>query len=115
MIDYSAPIRIFYANLLRFGFRLSVTEGQLQIRGPMQTLSPAYRDEIVRRRQHLIDLLSPVPPEPLAPYAYRLLTLAECNTAQEIANQMQYALKPHPVDGGWLLEFTQSKGDTEHA
>ncbi len=114
MIDYNAPIRIFYANLLRFGFRLSVAEGQLQVRGPMQTLSPAYRDEIVRRRQHLIDLLSPEPPEPLAPYAYRLLTLAECNQALEIAKQMAYPIQSYPVDGGWLLEFLDTK-EVTHA
>lgn len=110
MIDYNAPIRIFYANLLRFGFTLSVEDGALKVRGPMKNLSPAYRDEIMRRKDHLIEMLSPVPPAELAPYAYRVIMRGECNEAQEIAARLGCHIEAHAVDGGWLILFAE-EGD----
>ena len=57
MIDYGKPIRIFYENLLQHGVVLSVEDGRLKVRGNTVNLSPAYREEIVKRSRLLIELL----------------------------------------------------------
>jgi hypothetical protein len=68
MIDPSNPIRIFYANLLRAGIKLKVVNTQLRVGGNTEVLSPVHRDEILKRAEHLIELLSPKVPEALRPY-----------------------------------------------
>jgi hypothetical protein len=62
MIDYGKPIRIFHQNLLRHGVELSVEDGRLRARGNVENVSPAYRDEIVKRAALLIELLDDSPP-----------------------------------------------------
>ncbi len=57
MIDYGKPIRTFYTNLLHHGITLSVEDGLLKVRGDTANLSPAYREEIVKRVKLLIELL----------------------------------------------------------
>lgn len=57
MIDYGKPIRIFHQNLLRHGVELSVQDGRLKVSGNLGNVSPAYRDEIVKRAPLLIELL----------------------------------------------------------
>lgn len=105
MIDPNKPIRIFYANLLRAGITLKVMNGQLRVGGATETLSPVYRDEIVKRAEHLIDLLSPEVPEALLPYFYRLVKMDELQDAIGIAERMGISLRTTPVNGGWLIEI----------
>jgi hypothetical protein len=62
MIDYGKPIRTFHKNLLRHGIELSVEDGRLRLRGDLKNVSPAYRDEIVKRAPLLIELLDDSPP-----------------------------------------------------
>ncbi len=62
MIDYGKPIRTFHKNLLRHGVELSVEDGRLRVRGDLKNVSPAYRDEIVKRAALLIELLDDSPP-----------------------------------------------------
>ncbi len=57
MIDYGKPIRTFHKNLLRHGVELSVEDGQLKVSGNLENVSPAYRNEIVKRAALLIELL----------------------------------------------------------
>jgi hypothetical protein len=58
MIDYGKPIRTFHANLLRHGIKLSVEAGRLKVGGKLDNLSPAYREQIVKRAPFLIELLT---------------------------------------------------------
>jgi hypothetical protein len=105
MIDQGKPIRVFYANLLQHGVTLHVVEGALQVRGNTRSLSPTYREEIVKRKDHLIDLLSVQPPEELESYFGRLLTLSELKEALWTAERLQVKVRATPVNSGWLLEM----------
>lgn len=107
MIDLNNPIRIFYSNLLHIGIKLRVKDGKLRISGKIDLLSPVYRDEIIKRSTHLIDLLDVVPPEELEPYYFRLLSVNELTDALRIAERMQIEVKSLPVNGGWLLEISK--------
>ena len=109
MIDINKPIRIFYANLLRSGITLSVANGQLRVGGNLEILSPVYREEILKRADHLIELLSPEVPAELQPYFYRLLKVDELKEAVGIAEQMGISLRQTPVNMGWLIEMQNYK------
>lgn len=108
MINLNNPIRIFYGNLLYIGVKLRVKDGQLRISGNIEALSPVYRDEIQKRKEHLIDLLDVTPPEELAPYFFRLLKVTELTEALRIAERIQVGVKSLPVNGGWLIELEKS-------
>lgn len=108
-MDYGLPVRIFYANCLRSGLTLHVINGKLKVGGNMEILSPVYREEIIKRADHLIELLSPEVPEPLLPYFYRLLKVNEVKEAVGIAEQMGISLRQTPVNMGWLLEITNHR------
>ncbi len=58
MIDYAEPIRTFHKNLLRHGIQLSVENGRLQVSGNTVSLSPAYREEIIKRASLLVEILA---------------------------------------------------------
>jgi hypothetical protein len=60
MIEYGKPIRTFHQNLLRHGVQLSVEDGRLRVRGNLENVSPAYRDEIVKRAPLLIEVLTDI-------------------------------------------------------
>lgn len=109
MMDHGFPIRVFYANLLRSGLTLRVVNGQLKVGGNMSILSPVYREEILKRAEYLIELLSPEVPEPLQPYFYRLLKVDELKEAVGIAEQMGISLRQTPVNMGWLIEIQNYK------
>lgn len=105
MLDINKPIRIFYANLLRMGIKLKVVNGQLRVGGNAELLSPVLKEEISKRAEHLIDLLSPEIPVALLPYFYRLIKLDELRDAIDIAEQMGISLRTTPANGGWLIEI----------
>lgn len=109
MDSYGKPIAIFYANLLRHGLRLAVVDGGLRVGGDLSNISPVYRDEIVRRKEQLIDLLGVDVPEPLAPYVNRIVSLRDAVEGMGIAEQMKIKLHQFPVQGGWLL-FVKRNG-----
>ena len=111
MFDLNKPIRIFYANLLRIGITLRVVDGVLRIGGNgREFLSPAYREEIERRAPQLIELLSPPVPEPLKPYAGRLLSVYETEVVTEIAAAIDAHITPFPANGGWVLLMRRYDG-----
>src|SRR5690606_26674897 len=105
------PIAIFYKNLLRHGVKLAVVDGQLRVGGDLSNISGTYRDEIVRRKEHLIDLLGPPVPEPLQPYIGKVILLDDAVHAIGIANQMEIKLRQYPVQGGWLLFMPSSAAE----
>lgn len=105
MIETGKPIRIFYANMLRIGVICKVRNGQLKVGGNMAIMTPVLKEEIVKRAEHLIELLSPEPPPELEPYFYRLLKLDELREAIRTAEIMGISLRTTPVNGGWLVEI----------
>lgn len=112
-LEEGRPIRIFYANMLRIGLKFRVVNGQLKVKDTQTIMTPVLQEEIVKRSEHLIDLLSPVIPAELEPYFYRLLKIHELKEAIGIAEQMGISLRTTPVNGGWLIEimnYRVSKG-----
>jgi len=109
MDKYLKPIRIFYANMLRIGLTLRVRDGQLKVGGNTELLTPVIKDEIRKRAEHLIDLLSPEVPQELEPYLYRLLKLDELKDAISVAEIMGISLRTTPVDSGWLIEIMNDR------
>lgn len=105
MLDANRPIRVFYANLLRMGIKLRAVDGELKISGRKDLATPVVREEIIKRAEFLIELLSPEVPEALQPYFYRLIKVDEVKEAVGIAEQMGISLRQTPVNGGWLLEI----------
>jgi len=108
-MDHGFPIRAFYANCLRSGLTLRVVDGKLKVGGNTEILSPVYREEIIKRAEQLIEMLSPEVPEPLQPYFYRLLKVDEVKEAVGIAEQMGISLRQTPVNMGWLLEIANHR------
>lgn len=96
------PILVFLSNLYYHGVTVAVRDGQLRVGGETGKLSPVYRDEIKRRAEQLIDLLSPPVPDELAPYFGRLIRVDETMLAAGIAERMDIDLRLTPVNGGWL-------------
>lgn len=109
MIEEGKPIRIFYANMLRIGLKLRVVNGQLKVKDTQGIMTPVLQAEIVKRAEHLIELLSPEVPEQLQDYFYRLLKVDELRDAIAIAEIMGISLRTTPVNGGWLIEIQNRK------
>ena len=104
MLDINRPIRVFLANLYRSNVTLRAVDGVLRIGGPGRAnLSPAYREEIVRRAPQLLELLAPPVPQPLQPYVARMLTVTEAEEAQRVATEIAAPITLTPANGGWLL------------
>jgi hypothetical protein len=102
-LDYGKPIRVFYSNLLSMGLDLHVDHGRLTVDGNVDILSPVLKEEIIKRKQFLIDLLTPAPVAELAPYFGRLLRLDELKEALRLAETIQAKVDATPCNGGWLL------------
>lgn len=109
MLDTNKPIRIFYANMLRIGLKLRVVDGQLKVKDTQSIMTPVLQAEIVKRAEHLIELLAPEVPEQLQDYFYRLLKVDELKDAVAIAEIMGLSLRCTPVNGGWLIEIVNHK------
>ena len=108
MDNFNLPLRIFYANLLYLGVTLHVEQGRLCVGGgKSKALSPAYREEIIKRKEGLIEMLSQTPPAELAPYFGRLIRVEEVPAAQLVADVCDVKVRATPVDGGWLLEMAK--------
>jgi hypothetical protein len=101
--DYGKPIRVFYANLLHMGLTLHVANSKLVVDGNVDILSPVLKEEIIKRKRFLIDLLTPEPVEELSPYFGRLLRLDELKEALRLAEPLPAKVDATPVNGGWLL------------
>ena len=71
----------------------------------MQIMTPVLKEEIIKRAEHLIDLLSPDVPAVLEPYFYRLINVDQLKEAIRIAEIMGISLRGTPVNGGWLIEM----------
>lgn len=102
---YNRPIRIFYANMLRIGIIIKVRNGQLRVSDSKGIMTPVIKDEIRKRAEHLIELLSPEVPTELEPFFHRLLKLDELQDAIRTAEIMGISLRTTPVDSGWLIEI----------
>lgn len=113
MIDFDKPIRIFYANMLRIGLTFRVRNGQLRVGGNMEIMTPVLKDEIKKRSEHLIDLLSPQVPAELEPYFYRLIKLDELKEAIRVAEVIGISLRTTPVNGGWLIEIMNRRASSK--
>lgn len=109
MLDEGKPIRIFYANMLRIGLKFKVIDGQLKVKDTGNIMTPVLQDEIIKRAEQLIELLSPEVPEALQPYFYRLIKVNEVKEAVGIAEQMGISLRQTPVNSGWLVEILNRK------
>ena len=105
MIETGKPIRIFLANMYRIGIKVRVVNGQLKVSDTRGIMTPVLKEEIVKRADHLIELLSPEVPEQLHPYFYRLLKLDELKEAIHTAEIIGVSLRTTPVNGGWLVEI----------
>jgi len=113
MLTLNSPIVIFYGCLLRHGVALSIVDGALHVGGEgIDNLSPIYRAEIIKRKDHLIELLETGPPAPLLPYFWRLLAVGELVEALGIAEQMKVRLQQTPVSGGWIVTMGQHEKAT---
>lgn len=108
-LDFNNPIRIFYANMLRIGLVFKIRDGKLKVSDPNGVVTPVLKEEIRKRAEHLIDLLSPEIPEELEPYFYRLIRVDELKEAIRIAEVMGISLRTTPVNGGWLIEIVNRK------
>lgn len=115
MIDTNKPIRIFYANMLRIGLTFRVRNGQLRVGGNKEIITPVLKDEIAKRAEHLIELLSPEVPEDLAPYFYRLIRVDELKEAIRIAEILGVSLRTTPCNGGWLIEIVNRRAGRERS
>ncbi|PYJ11251.1 MAG: hypothetical protein DMF06_03305 [Verrucomicrobia bacterium] len=91
------------------GIHLRAYNGKLKVTGRMDLCTPVLQEEIVKRSEQLIELLSPEVPEPLAPYFYRLIKVDEVREVVGIAEQMGISLRQTPVNGGWLIEITNHR------
>jgi hypothetical protein len=89
--------------------------GTLKVGGNKTLLTPAVKEEIARRAEHLVELLAPEVPEALDPYFYRLITVDELRQAIDIAEQMGISLRTTPVNGGWLIEIFNRRHSKERA
>lgn len=107
MIDYGQPPRLFLASLLRFGFAVRVDEaGRLAIKPPADyTPSPVFLEEIRKRQYLLVEILTPAPPDELAPYFGRLVGQAELNAALVIAQRHGLKLRATRSGAKYLLEI----------
>lgn len=99
--------------MLRIGIICKVRNGQLKVKDSLGIMTPVLKEEITKRAEHLIELLSPEPPPELEPYFYRLLKLDELKEAIRTAEVLGISLRTTPCNGGWLIEimnYRLSKG-----
>jgi hypothetical protein len=97
------PIRAFYINMLKLGLTFSAANGQLKVGGNKELLTPVVRAEIVKRAEHLADMLTPAPHVAMTDYFGRLLKLTELTDALKLAERIGERVDAFPLDGGWLL------------
>jgi hypothetical protein len=100
---YGKPDKVFYANMLYAGLILRVDNGKLVARDRAGILTPILEAEIVKRKAHLIALLSPTPPPPLAPYFGRLISREEYIEAQAVAASTKVNIDAVSTAGKWVL------------
>lgn len=112
MLDIGRPIKVFYSNLLRHGITVAVEDGRLRVGGQTDKLSPVYRDEIIKRKEQLIDLLSPPVPDELRRYFGRLLRVDEVVEALGVAERIDANLQATPVNCGWIVTMGQGPRPT---
>lgn len=103
MERYNMPIKIFYANMLHLGLKFRVVDGQLRVGGNREMLTKPVQEEIAKRAEHLIDLLTPPPSPEMASHFGRLLTLDELKAALNTAAFLGEKVDAWPVNGGWIL------------
>lgn len=106
---YNMPIKIFYGNMLKIGLKFRVKDGQLKVGGNREVLTPVLQEEIAKRAEMLIDMLTPPPSPEMASHFGRLLNLKELKTALETAIMLNEKVDSFPVDGGWLLVTGKAK------
>jgi hypothetical protein len=68
-------------------------------------MTPVLQEEIIKRADHLIELLSPEVPEELQQYFYKLIKVNELQEAIRTAEILGISLRSTPVNGGWLVEI----------
>jgi hypothetical protein len=112
MIELGRPIKVFLGNLYYQGITVAVEDGRLRVGGQTDKLSPVYRDEIIKRREQLIDLLSPPVPDELRRYFGRLLRVDELVEALGVAERIDANLQATPVNGGWIVTMGQGPRPT---
>lgn len=100
---YNFPVKIFYSNLLKMGIRLRVKDGSLRIGGNKELATPTLREEIEKRAEMLVDMLTPPPSPEMASHFERLLTLDELKQALNTAEFLREKVECWPMNGGWLL------------
>lgn len=101
--NYGLPIKIFYGNMLKIGIKFKVVDGQLKVGGNTDVITPVIQEEIVKRAEFLVDLLTPAPCKEMAGYFGRLLTLEQLKVALNAAQVLKERVDAYPVNGGWLL------------
>lgn len=103
--EFPERIRIFYANCLWAGVHLGVNDdGYLVANGPaaiVETLKP----EIAKRRDLLLELLTPRPPAELERYFGRLVHTSEIDQALQDAIELGVKIHISPVNHGWIVEM----------
>lgn len=100
---YNMPVKLFYGNMLKIGLKFKVKDGQLKVGGNKDALTPVLKDEIAKRAELLIDLLTPPPSEEMERYFGRLLVLKELGEALRLAEMLNEKVDSLPVNGGWIL------------
>ena len=100
---YNMPVKLFYGNMLKIGLKFRVKDGQLKVGGNREVLTPVLQDEIAKRAELLIALLTPPPSPEMESHFGRLLTLDELKVALNTAQMLGERVDSLPVNGGWLL------------
>lgn len=106
---YNLPIKVFYGNMLKIGIKFRVAEGQLKVKDTQKIMTPVLQEEISKRAEHLIALLTPAPPEEMASHFGRLLTLEELKQALNTAAFLREKVDATPCNGGWILTTAKYK------
>lgn len=103
MQRYGFPVKIFYVNMLKIGITISAENGRLKVSGNREAITPVIKEEIIKRSEQLVDLLTPAPSPEMASCFGRLLTLDELTQALHTAELLRERVDSYPLDGGWLL------------
>jgi hypothetical protein len=105
MNNHGRKIRVFFANLLHHGIVIKPDGNGLAVtRTKDVAFSPVLEAEIRKRAGLLMEMLTPIPPAPLAGYFYRLLSEAEADRAVLQAQQLGITLDCTQVGASWLVE-----------
>lgn len=100
---YNMPIKIFYGNMLKIGIKFKVVDGQLKVGGNTEQITPVIEEEVIKRAEYLVEMLTPAPSKELASHFGRLLTLDELKVGLNTAQFLQEKVDAFPVNGGWIL------------